>query len=189
MKYLLVLVISVVLIIQNQFPSTAQQNSWTHFRGNNLDGLSKASDVPTVWNDSLNITWKTKITGKGWSSPVIFGDQGWLTTATEDGKIMYALCVDIKTGKEIYNIKLFEPTSKLEKHDINTYATPTPSGGHRHLCALSAERGWPSAPRACPGTRERRPALAGRRSPQLARRASRDGSVHQSSKLPSAPAS
>jgi outer membrane protein assembly factor BamB len=106
--------------------SPAQQSNWTHFRGNNLDGISKSSNVPTVWNDSLNITWKTKIPGKGWSSPVIYGDQVWLTTATEDGKIMYAVCVDIKNGRELFNIKLFEPTSKLEKHDINTYATPTP---------------------------------------------------------------
>jgi outer membrane protein assembly factor BamB len=126
MKNLLIIVISVFLIIHSQFSATAQQNNWTHFRGNNLDGISKASNIPTIWNDTLNITWKTKMPGKGWSSPVIYGDQVWLTTATDDGKIMYAECVDIKTGKELFNIKLFEPTSKLEKHDINTYATPTP---------------------------------------------------------------
>ncbi len=126
MKKLFLTVILVIMMINSQLSVIAQQTSWTHFRGNNLDGISKASNVPAVWNDSLNISWKTKIAGKGWSSPVIFGDQVWLTTATEDGKMMYAVCINRKTGKELFNIKLFEPTSKLEKHDINTYATPTP---------------------------------------------------------------
>ena len=34
----------------------------------------------------------------GWSAPVILGDQIWVTTATKDGKKMYAVCVSLETG-------------------------------------------------------------------------------------------
>ncbi len=100
-------------------------SNWTQFRGDNLSGIS-ANPVPVKWNDSLNISWKTPIHGEGWSSPVVFGEQIWLTTANEDGKALFGVCVDFSTGKIIHNIKLLEPDSVYQKHAINSYATPTP---------------------------------------------------------------
>ncbi|HLO60182.1 MAG TPA: PQQ-binding-like beta-propeller repeat protein [Bacteroidales bacterium] len=105
---------------------SSQQADWTHFRGSNLDGISEARDVPILWNDSTHIKWKSDIEGKGWSSPVVYGDQVWLTSASEDGKNMWGLCLDFNTGKLIYRIDLFQPDSVYGKHSINTYATPTP---------------------------------------------------------------
>ena len=82
--------------------------------------------MPVVWNDSTNVIWKTEIRGKGWSSPDIYGNQVWLTTAAIDGKEMSGICVDFKTGKTLYDILLFKQESIYGKHSINTYATPTP---------------------------------------------------------------
>ena len=107
-------------------PVNSQQINWTHFRGTNLNGISEDLNVPITWNDSTNIIWKTGIQGKGWSSPVVFGDQVWLTSATEEGKQMTGICLDFNSGKLIYNIVLFKPDSTYPKHSINTYATPTP---------------------------------------------------------------
>ena len=104
----------------------SQQFNWTHFRGTNLDGISEDQIAPITWNDSTHVIWKTGIMGKGWSSPVVFGDQVWVTSASEDGKHMAGICLDFNTGKLIYNINLFEPDSAYPKHSINTYATPTP---------------------------------------------------------------
>lgn len=117
--------LSLILILVYQLPVTSQQSNWTNFRGNNLDGISHETGIPTTWNDSINIIWKTKISGKGWSSPVVYGDQIWLTTATEEGKEMFGVCINSKTGKEIFNLKLFAPDTTYSKHAINTYATPT----------------------------------------------------------------
>lgn len=114
-KYSYFVLLSLILILPCQFPATAQQSNWTHFRGSNLDGISEETGIPTTWNDSVNVVWKTRINGKGWSSPVVYGDQVWLTTATEDGKQMFGVCVDFKTGKEIYNIKLFVPDTIYSK--------------------------------------------------------------------------
>ncbi|MCK4750994.1 MAG: PQQ-binding-like beta-propeller repeat protein, partial [Bacteroidales bacterium] len=83
--------------------------------------------MAVTWNDSTNIAWKTAIDGKGWSSPVVYGNQVWLTTATGGGNAMRAVCVNFSTGEVVRNKLLFNPDSLYRKHAINTYATPTPA--------------------------------------------------------------
>jgi outer membrane protein assembly factor BamB len=118
-----------VLFIISSIVSVAQnsQPSWTHFRGNELNGISSETGVPSSWNDSTNIAWKVTIPGKGWSSPVILNNQVWVTTATGDGKEMRAICTDFETGDIIHNRLLFKPDSLFRIHAINSYATPTPA--------------------------------------------------------------
>ncbi|MBI5009111.1 MAG: quinonprotein alcohol dehydrogenase, partial [Bacteroidia bacterium] len=122
----LILAITALLII-SAGTLKSQNTNWSHFRGSNLDGISgDGLNVPTKWDDSTNVLWKAPVSGKGWSSPVVWGDQIWLTTAATDGKQMFGICLNKKTGKEIFNLKLFESASTYSKHDFNTYATPTP---------------------------------------------------------------
>lgn len=123
-RYLTLITVSIILY--SSFPVIAQQYSWTHFRGSSGNGISMESGIPVHWNDTLNVIWKTSIKGKGWSSPVVYGDQVWLTTATEDGKHMFGVCINSVTGKEVFDIKLFEPSFTYSKHEINSYASPTP---------------------------------------------------------------
>lgn len=104
----------------------AQNDNWTHFRGSNLDGKANVDRPPLKWADDLNIIWKTDIHDKGWSSPVVFDKQIWVTSAKEDGSELFAICADFKTGKIIHDIKVFTPADVPGKHSINTYATPTP---------------------------------------------------------------
>ena len=105
--------------------NTAEEN-WTHFRGNKLNGISDTKHAPLFWSDSENIFWKKETAGKGWSSPVVFANQVWLTSASPDGTEMYGICIDFKSGREVYNISLFKPETVQSKHKINTHATPTP---------------------------------------------------------------
>ena len=104
----------------------SSHGQWTHFRGSHLNGIADAGNYPIHWSPDSNIVWKTEIHDRGWSSPVVFDDRVWLTTATKDGHELFAVCVDFKSGKIIYDIKLFIPDSVYAKNDINTYATPTP---------------------------------------------------------------
>ena len=104
----------------------SQQANWTHFRGSNLNAISESTDSPMAWSETSNIRWKTDLEGKGWSSPVVYDNQIWVTSATEDGKKMNGVCVDFNSGKILYNINLFNPDSIQSKHSINTHATPTP---------------------------------------------------------------
>jgi outer membrane protein assembly factor BamB len=122
-KFIIGIVILTILI---SCKSNAQTENWTHFRGSNLNGISDATNLPIIWNDSTNIAWKTSVHGKGWSSPVVFGNQIWLTTAEEDGSAMFAICIDKNTGNTIFNVELLRPDSVFSKHAVNTFATPTP---------------------------------------------------------------
>jgi outer membrane protein assembly factor BamB len=106
-------------------PAIAQEKNWPQFRGNNGNGLAENENVPVKWDESV-VKWKTEIHDKGYSSPVIYGNQIWVTTATADGKELYAVCLDFKTGKIIYDIKVFTPVKVESKNSLNSYATPTP---------------------------------------------------------------
>jgi outer membrane protein assembly factor BamB len=117
---------SFAFILLHPFPLSAQEANWTHFRGSNLNGISAEPVEPIIWNDTTNIVWKTGIAGEGLSSPVIYGDQIWLATATEEGKKLYGVCISYLTGKEIYKIKIFEPEKVYSIHMMNSYASPTP---------------------------------------------------------------
>jgi outer membrane protein assembly factor BamB len=124
MKQPLFFFFSVFLVFS--FYCGSAQDHWTHFRGSNLNGISADSLVPVTWNDSTNIVWKKAIWGKGWSSPVVLGNQVWLTTATTDGREMSGICLDFNTGEVLYDLLLFKQDSIYRKHPVNSYATPTP---------------------------------------------------------------
>src|SRR4051812_33762978 len=58
-------------------------DSWTQWRGPTGQGLSNATGLPEKWSEKENIAWRTELPGKGWSSPVIDGNEIWMTTAVE----------------------------------------------------------------------------------------------------------
>jgi hypothetical protein len=80
---------------------------WPQFRGPDGTGHSAARWLPLNWSETRNVTWKTPIHGRGWSSPVILGNQVWLTTATEDGRQLFAICIERQSGRVIRDMKLF----------------------------------------------------------------------------------
>lgn len=107
------------------WPALAADN-WPDFRGPHADGTSLAQDLPVRWSETENVRWKTPIAGKGWSTPVIWGDQIWLTTATVDGTEMFAVCVDRQTGKITHNVKVFGEAKPESINEMNSYASPSP---------------------------------------------------------------
>ena len=106
-------------------PLCAEEH-WNQFRGAKGDGKATATGVPAEFGEEKNVRWKTAIHGKGWSSPVVWGDQIWMTTAPEDGKVLYAVCVDLDSGKIVHNIKVFDVPEPEFCHPTNSYASPTP---------------------------------------------------------------
>jgi len=99
--------------------------NWPAFRGKDGTGTSDAKNLPTRFSDDRNVKWKIPIHGRGWSSPVVWGNQIWLTTATRNGKQMFAVCVDRDSGKIVHNIPLFANSKPRFCHPTNTYASPT----------------------------------------------------------------
>ncbi len=104
-------------------------NHWNQFRGPNGDGKSLAKNIPIEFSETKNLRWKTPIHDKGWSSPVVWDKQIWLTTGRADGSELFAVCVDLDTGKIVHDIKVFDvanPQLEYQKMNLNTHATPTP---------------------------------------------------------------
>jgi outer membrane protein assembly factor BamB len=64
---------------------TAGQGHWPQWRGPALNGVAPG-DAPLQWSDASNVAWKVEIPGRGFSSPIVWGDKLFLTTAVPTGK-------------------------------------------------------------------------------------------------------
>jgi len=104
----------------------ASETNWPEFRGPSGDGISTSTNLPLRWSEQQNVKWKTPIHGKAWSSPVIWGRQVWLTTATTNGQELFAVCVDPGTGRVLQDQKLFDVAKPQYCIPFNSYASPTP---------------------------------------------------------------
>ncbi len=104
----------------------ADAADWPQFRGPDAMGHSTSTDVPLTWSETENITWKTAIPGTGWSSPSVAGEQIWLTTATDDGHSLRAICVDRTSGKLLHDVEIFQLDDPGSIHANNSHASPTP---------------------------------------------------------------
>jgi len=100
---------------------------WPEFRGPTADGRSDATGLPVTFSETENVKWKTPVEGKAWSSPVVWGQQIWMTNAPEDGKQMVAVCLDLDTGKIVHNVLVFENEKLDFCIPMNSFASPTPA--------------------------------------------------------------
>ena len=74
---------------------------WPWWRGPNRDGIASPDQSPPLeWSETENVLWKIEIPGRGHSSPIVVGDQVFVTTADEDRGVQTVLCIDKNTGKQ-----------------------------------------------------------------------------------------
>lgn len=88
------------VIVGSLAASTRIQADWPQWRGPGGQGHAGASRLPAEWSEAKNVTWRTELPGRGWSSPVITGNQVWVTVAHE-----------IPASEEIKKKRLKEATS------------------------------------------------------------------------------
>jgi len=107
----------------------ARTEGWPEFRGPMSSGHAPGErKVATKWSENRNVTWKTAIPHAGWSTPVVWGDQVWLTTATEEGTESDVLALDRNTGEVLHNARLFHTDSPEPLgNNVNGYASPSPA--------------------------------------------------------------
>src|ERR1051326_4333636 len=108
----------------------AEDVNWPEFRGPRGNGTTTSQHLPLHWEDKSTdgiVKWETPIHGKAWSSPVIWGERIWLTTATEDGHELFVVCVSKNTGGILQDQKLFEVAKPQYCIPFNSYASPTPA--------------------------------------------------------------
>lgn len=100
--------------------------NWPAFRGPTQQGFSTEKNLPLHWTSTSNVLWKTPIPGESWSSPIVWGDRVFLTTATENGQSCRVLSLDAHSGKILWDKEVFQQVPR-HKQARNTFATPTPA--------------------------------------------------------------
>jgi outer membrane protein assembly factor BamB len=116
----------IVLFACIGFSCSSGEDNWTHFRGTQMNGWADTKSAPVEWSADSNIDWKAEVRGTGFSSPVIYGNQIWLTSAADDGKEFFTFCYDFETGRQLDEKTIFKSDSPQRIHSTNSYATPTP---------------------------------------------------------------
>ncbi len=138
--------------------------NWPSFRGPQAGGAADGQNLPDKWNGASgeNIKWKTTIPGLAHSSPVIWGDRLYVTSAISsekgatfrhglygDGDASKDLsshrwmvyCIDKKSGKIVWERTAFEGVPREKRHVKSTYANPTPATDGKHIVASFGSQG------------------------------------------------
>lgn len=95
--------LSVWLSLMSLSASAALSQDWPSWRGPNRDGIAPAGqNPPAQWSETENIVWKASIPGRGHSSPTVVGDRIYLATSDPIALSQSVLCLDRKTGKQLW---------------------------------------------------------------------------------------
>ncbi|HEV3083329.1 MAG TPA: PQQ-binding-like beta-propeller repeat protein, partial [Gemmataceae bacterium] len=141
------LLLLAVLLASLPLPPALAADNWPQFRGP-AAGVSDGNELPDTWGPTKNVAWKTDIPGRGWSSPVVWGDKVFLTSVVTDGQFEDAKkglyfggerskpsadvhhwmvwCYDFKTGQKLWEKEAHKGAPSSTVHIKNTYASETP---------------------------------------------------------------
>lgn len=144
--------LGVLLLLAQQSQLVTAQH-WTQFRGPDMTGIAHTIH-PDQWTETDQVAWSIDVPGEGWSCPVIWENRVFLTAAVPvTGEVnesptqpeeysggggrrrddltavrfrFQVICVDAKTGVEIWRQTAREGRPGIPRHSSNTYATETP---------------------------------------------------------------
>jgi outer membrane protein assembly factor BamB len=115
------------------FASLAPAQEWTRFRGANGSGVSTATTVPVRWTER-DYNWKVELPGVGHSSPVLWGERIFVTSADEKTGTRYLLCLRVRDGERLWTREF--GGERTGKHQDNSFASATPAvdAGRVYVC-------------------------------------------------------
>ena len=127
-------------------PNPAAAQNWPQFRGPGGTGLTDVRTLPAEWSDKVNLAWKVAMPGDAWSSPIVWGDRLFVTTAVPEEKMedffrWEVHCLDPATGKTRWKQIAAEGKGPIPIHNNNTYASETPATDGKRLYAYFGMKG------------------------------------------------
>ena len=141
-----VVLLTLIFCFNLQAQSSAH---WPQWRGPFFNGMARG-DAPSVWSDTSNIKWKTEIPGRGFSTPAIWGDRIFVTTAIPTGsgagpvveQRFDVLALDRKTGKIIWQKTARTATPHEGYHRAyGSFASNSPVTDGKYVYASFGSRG------------------------------------------------
>jgi outer membrane protein assembly factor BamB len=121
-------------------PGGEAMKYWPRWRGPSGQGVVEGGDYPDTWSDTENVIWKVPVPGRGHSSPIVWGDRLFLTTAAEDGTGRSILCFRRSDGKQLWQVSV--PDAPAEKlYTKNSYASATVSTDGERVYAYFGNAG------------------------------------------------
>ncbi len=153
-----------VLMVLLLVPSLVlAQENWPQFRGPESANVANNPKLPKTWSKTKNVVWVKDLKGnRGWSSPIVWGDKIFLTAVVNDKtykprKGLYVqdvfgktppgknrclvMCLDLATGKVLWEKTAFEGNPQNNIHIKNTYASETPVTDGKRVCAYFGNLG------------------------------------------------
>ncbi len=155
-------VLVLLLCWQDVLPGQTQEH-WPQFRGPGALGVAPSADLPDRWSASENIAWKTDLPGRAWSSPIVWNDRVFLTTAISLGELespkkgLYfggnrpdprqveveyrVICLELSSGKLLWNKTVHRGTPGGAIHLKNSFASETPVTDGERVYAYFGNQG------------------------------------------------
>ena len=125
----------------------AKAENWPAFRGGAAGGVGHGA-TPTTWDvaRSVNVAWKTPIQGLAISSPIVWEDRIYLTTAVpmspsrgydfRTRHVWKLLSLDRATGRVVWERTAHDGVPYMQRHPHSSYANATPATDGQHIVAL-----------------------------------------------------
>ena len=104
-----------------QSPQTTAR--WPQWRGPSGQGYTNDANVPLTWSETENVLWKTKLPGRGNSSPIVWDDHIYLTAASPNGLERYVLCLSARDGRILWQQTASKGVPPGRTHGWNGYAS------------------------------------------------------------------
>jgi outer membrane protein assembly factor BamB len=113
---------------------------WPRWRGPSGQGLVPDGPYPDRWSANQNIAWRAPVAGRGNSSPIVWADRIFLTTAYDGGQRLSLICFRRSDGKQLWEV--FTPQQGYERgHPKNGHASATPVTDGRRVYASFGTHG------------------------------------------------
>jgi len=107
--------------------------NWPQWRGPSDNGLSRETGLPLTWSKTENVVWRVPLPGQGGSTPVIWNDRIFLTTA--DGEKNLLLMAFNTAGKPLWQETISDGNRPVRGGEGN-YASPSPSTDGKHVWVM-----------------------------------------------------
>ena len=148
------LTVSTDLLAQEKEPGkiAVAPTDWPWWRGPTRDGIAAPDQkVPLEWSATKNILWEAAVPGRGHGSPIVVGDRVFLATADEKAEVQGVLCLDRKTGKQLWHTEVHRGNFAKAANTKSSHASSTPAcdgqrvfinflnGGAIHTTALDLD--------------------------------------------------